>query len=272
MKKLLILTVTLPLLATSPAWAQQETWQDKINRHMRNDNVTRAVGALGGALLGTQIGSGSGKILAIAAGTLGGYWLGGKLSQHLRESDQRGIAMTTERAIDTGKTTTWSNPDTGMTTTVSSRKALPGHAQGGTNLRTLKHLPPMELVNRYYEPSVNINVRGGPGTEYSVLRTLRKDTPVVVVGRVVDSNWFAISENSMVTGFVYAPLMHVSEEPYDTGNAIRTAMANDDSIDYVELDTRECRIVTQKVTLANGENDTHEFKACRQSDGTWAEV
>ncbi|MCZ7597324.1 MAG: hypothetical protein M5U09_05610 [Gammaproteobacteria bacterium] len=63
-------------------------------------------------------GAGEARSPPSLSGPLAGYWLGGKLSEHLNETDRVGIASTTERAIQTGSTSTWTNPDTGTSTRV----------------------------------------------------------------------------------------------------------------------------------------------------------
>lgn len=127
MKKSLSIVSVVSFLMIATANAQQkENWQEKLKRQLSNENVSKAVGSIAGALLGTQIGSGRGRIAAIAVGALAGYWLGGKLSERLSGEDKAGIAQATERAVQTGETTTWTNPDTGMTTTVSVQDASSG--------------------------------------------------------------------------------------------------------------------------------------------------
>jgi surface antigen len=253
---------------------QQETWQEKLNQQLRNENVTRAVGSIAGALLGTQIGDGRGKLAAIAVGTLAGYWLGGKFSEKLNEADRVGIASTTERAIETGSTTTWSNPDTGTSTrvVVSDVQRTSGTAQNDARNPVLQKVPPIELVDSYFSPSVNLNVRGGPGTEYPVLHTLRKGTLVPVVGRVLNDDWFVISENGTAAGFAYAPMMDFSEMDTGAGGAVRDSMLAGRNAEHYEVATSTCRQVTQEVTLNDGASDSHRFQVCQQADGSWVEA
>lgn len=273
MKKTIIAAAALAVAAASPAALSQESWQDKLKRQLRNENVTRAIGSVAGALLGTQIGGGRGKIAAIAVGTLAGYWLGGKLSEHLNETDRVGIASTTERAIQTGSTSTWTNPDTGTSTRVMVSD-VERRAGGGASgrLAPLAEIPPLELVNSWYTPTVNLNVRGGPSTEYEVLHTLKEGTRVPVIGRVVDEKWVLIAEDGRAAGFAYAPLMEFVESDGEAGSAIRDSLSSGSAPEYYQVATNSCRRVTQEVTLRDGTADSHTFDVCQQPDGSWVEA
>lgn len=261
------------LAASPPIHAQQSGWQERLKEQLRNENVSRAVGSIAGALLGSQIGDGRGRIAAIAAGTIAGYWLGGRYSEKLNTEDRVGIASATERAISTGQTSTWANPDTGMHTRVSVSEA-PGGA--GARLHgkvpSLDTLPAIELANSYYQPTVNLNVRGGPGTDYRVLYTLKEGERVPVVGRVVDSDWLLIAEDGRASGFAYGPMMALSEDRAGFGNAIRDSMLSQSRPARYQVDASNCRRVTQEVILGDGTADANSFTVCQQPDGSWVEA
>jgi surface antigen len=73
-------------------------------------------------------------------------------------------------------------------------------------------------------------------------------------------------------GFLYGPILYRTEQQPDSGNAIRHAMSSRGAAgDYV-ADRSECRRITQRVVLPGGGEDVHAFTACRQPDGSWAEV
>ena len=254
-------TVLALALAAGPAWAQSL---------MTGENVGRAVGAVAGALLGSQVGEGKGKLAAVAVGTLAGYWVGGSVGRQLSQGDRQGIAHTTQSALDSGETQTWRNPDTGVYTRVSVEDA-----QRGMDPRlqpAVGQVPPLELVNAYYTAAANINVRGGPGTEYVILRRLARGERVPVVGRVVGADWYLVAEDGRGSGFVYAPLLDPSGPPLAAGNAIREAMARREHARSYAVDEGRCRVITQEVVTPNGGGRTHSFRACRQADGSWVEV
>ncbi|MGK9166573.1 glycine zipper 2TM domain-containing protein [Inquilinus limosus] len=80
------------------------------------------IGAAGGGLLGSQFGSGTGKLAATAAGVLIGGWLGNSVGASLDRSDQLYAERTYNRAFETaptGTSSSWRNPDSGNYGTVT---------------------------------------------------------------------------------------------------------------------------------------------------------
>jgi surface antigen len=96
--------------------------------------VGMIAGAAGGALIGSQIGSGTGKLIAVAVGTLAGAWLGSEIGKRLDARDQTMMSNTTNRALAhnaNGESSNWANPQSGNSGTVTptSRQTT---AQGQT--------------------------------------------------------------------------------------------------------------------------------------------
>jgi surface antigen len=251
-------------LAAAPVLAQEGFWT--------KENIGRAVGAATGALLGSRIGGGSGKLAAVAIGTLAGYWVGGAVGRRLSQNDRAGIAHTTQSALNTGRTQTWRNPDSGVYTRVSVGEAQPYAGRGAGAGPKLGEAPPLELVNAYYTADANVNVRGGPGTEFAILHTLPRGSHVPVIGKVEGTDWYMIAEGGVGSGFLYGPIMSASEGQPESQNAIREAMSREEAPQRYIASTQECRQITQEVVLRNGQKSTHRFTACRQPDGSWAEV
>lgn len=78
-------------------------------------------GVLGG-LLGSQVGSGKGKLAATAAGTLLGVYLGSEIGSSLDKADRAHARRTAAVALENnnvGQTSSWSNPDTGHSGSVT---------------------------------------------------------------------------------------------------------------------------------------------------------
>ena len=85
---------------------------------------TLAGAALGG-LVGAQFGGGTGNKLAIGAGVVAGGFLGNKVGAALDCKDQQYHYDTTQSALEsqkTGQASTWSNPDTGHSGTITPTK------------------------------------------------------------------------------------------------------------------------------------------------------
>lgn len=80
------------------------------------------IGAAGGGLAGAQIGRGKGQLAAVAVGALLGAFIGNEVGQSLDRADrlyaQRNAQRTLEHA-PTGQTSTWVNPDSGNSGSVT---------------------------------------------------------------------------------------------------------------------------------------------------------
>jgi len=83
------------------------------------------VGGAGGGLLGSQFGSGKGKLVTTALGALAGAWLGNEVGKSLDKADKAEMHRTSQTALEnakSGTTSSWSNPDTGNSGTVTPTK------------------------------------------------------------------------------------------------------------------------------------------------------
>ncbi|RME33077.1 MAG: glycine zipper 2TM domain-containing protein [Gammaproteobacteria bacterium] len=83
------------------------------------------MGTLGGAavggLAGSQIGEGKGKLAATAVGVLAGALIGGSIGKSMDEVDRMKANQALETA-PTGKTVSWTNPDSGSQYAVTPTK------------------------------------------------------------------------------------------------------------------------------------------------------
>lgn len=264
--QLIALMTALCLVAgAGPALADDDGWSpDDL---LTGENIGRAIGAAAGALLGAQIGDGSGQVLAVAIGTLAGYWLGGEIGRRLTREDQAGIAYSTQRALETGRPQTWHNPDTGVATRVSVQKIPVEEVRPG--LPPLDEAPALKLINEFYTANANVNVRGGPSTDYAVLYVVHQGERVPVLGRVAGSKWLMIARQGAGSGFVYGPLFTPTGE---SDNAVRALMDTDETFAISGARSRECRRITQEVSIPGVPTRSHAFKVCRQPGGTWTKV
>lgn len=237
-KRHAIAALTLLSLTTLPGHA--ENWPE-----LTKENVGKGIGAITGAVVGSNIGGGRGRTAAIAAGTLAGYWAGGKVGRHYTDPQHT--------AAKSGNRKRSARP--------SPRAIKPA----------LDRLPPIELVNAYYRPTTNINVRGGPGTNYVVTHTIPQGKRVPVAGRVVDSDWYLIAEQGQASGFLYAPLMAIDFQQSAQHNAIRDASVGA-QLHPVASQNSTCRTITLPVHTVNGGRDAHTFQACQQANGNWVKI
>lgn len=73
------------------------------------------IGGVGGAILGSQIGGGTGRIIATAVGTMAGAFIGNQIGAGLDKADQAEMVKAEQKAHSApiGETITWNNPDSG---------------------------------------------------------------------------------------------------------------------------------------------------------------
>lgn len=254
-----IAAALVALAVAQPAAAQG------VLDNIDNEDIGRVLGGIGGAVLGAQFGSGTGQLIATAAGAVGGLFLGGEIAKRLGGRDQKGIADTTTRALETGETQTWQNPDTGVSTTARVQETTyrPAPVESGTGREgVVWRVPPMDLIDRTYEATTTTNVRGGPGTDYAVMDQLQPNERVRVVGKVADADWYMIAENGIGRGFVHTDLLRPSADSAATARPM-SAQAG------AAADTRQCSLITQEVRLPDGALETRQARACRNEQGNW---
>ncbi len=100
------------------------------------DNPKQTVGTLlgagVGALVGSQLGGGKGKLAAVAVGAIAGGLLGSELGKSLDRADKAYAERTTQNSLEynrAGQVSSWKNPDSGnggTITPVSTYKAADG--------------------------------------------------------------------------------------------------------------------------------------------------
>ena len=76
-------------------------------------NLGAIMGAAGGTAIGSQIGDGTGKIIAVAVGTLAGAWIGSEIYTNLNYADRKKSQEATRAALENNKTITWKNERSG---------------------------------------------------------------------------------------------------------------------------------------------------------------
>lgn len=87
-----------------------------------NEDAGTFLGAIGGALLGAQVGGGKGQIAAAAVGTLLGAALGARVGQSMDRADMAYYNKASQKALETlpaGQTLPWSNPSSNVSGTVT---------------------------------------------------------------------------------------------------------------------------------------------------------
>ena len=257
MKKVIIVTVSLSLIATPVSTAVADTGED----------IGTIIGGGIGGILGSKIGGGTKE--KIAAGILGaaaGAYLGRKIAKKLSERDQEKAAMSAQKAVITGEDQVWQSDQQGVygTAKVTKTKTKDKDQKIIVLKDRVEKVPPLDLDGTQYQASKTVNVRGGPGTDYKVVNSLQPNSPVTVVGQVKDSDWSLISQGGVGTGFVFSGLLtpvELAASPAPEQKVAGTA-------ETVKVETTQtCRTVKQEVTLENGKKVSENVTACQTPSG-----
>ena len=121
--------LVLSLAAFLAACAENQTGQKQT--------LGTIIGAGLGALAGSQVGSGKGKLAAVAIGALGGAFLGGQLGKTLDDVDRMKASETQQAVLEKnkdGQSSTWNNPNTGH-----SGRVTPIRTRQGEDCREYEH-------------------------------------------------------------------------------------------------------------------------------------
>lgn len=110
-------------------YVYRSTGDDCAVYYTNNDNevLGSVIGAIGGGVIGHQVGKGSGQALATFAGVLLGSVVGGQIGRDLDEAERLRLASATQYALEnqrSGTRTVWDNPDRRVCGVVVPRPAF----------------------------------------------------------------------------------------------------------------------------------------------------
>tara|TARA_R110002094_G_scaffold179619_1_gene158300 strand:+ start:333 stop:1211 length:879 start_codon:yes stop_codon:yes gene_type:complete len=231
----------------------------------QSDTLGTVIGAGTGALIGSQIGGGSGRVVAGAAGAVVGGLIGREIARHLSQSGQQRMVEANERALETGQTQKWKDPETGARgeTEVSQRSTRQQQVPVSVKRDRVDEIPPIDLIGATYVARTSSNVRGGPGTDYRSVGSLSSGQRVQVVGKVQGRDWYLISEDGLANGFVSARLL--TPAPAEQQAPV-TPASSDGDVMLVEAN-QTCNVNTTRVTQPNGEVVEDKIRICQGPDG-----
>ena len=122
----LLASLSLTAACTNPNGA--DSWGTK-------QTVGTGLGAVGGGLLGSQIGGGNGRLVAVGLGAVLGGLVGNEIGASLDSADKAALSNASERAYSApiGQGITWNNPQSGNSGIVTPVRD--GYDQGGAYCR-----------------------------------------------------------------------------------------------------------------------------------------
>lgn len=263
------------LVVTSGCATMQEMGIDK-------QGLGTALGGLAGVALGSQVGGGKGRVLAMALGGLAGAYIGGAIGKSLDEKDRAAAAQALDQLRD-NDSTTFTNRESGKSTTFT----VANTQQMNRNVPVVRKkevqiAPSMQLVGKPYQALKSANVRNTPSTTGStVINSLKAGESIVAVGKVTNQPWYMVARNDVTIGYVHESLIQPS--------SIQTAVVLRDAVDLdameknvqakpefaaVDLDQD---IVVEEVSMNSSCRDmsfsqagkSEKFQACKATDGAW---
>lgn len=214
-------------------------------------NTTGAVvGGLVGALAGSQVSKherGLGAVIGAGLGAAIGNNIGCRMDRKARLDAQAAF----ERALETGRAQSWSDPQTGSTGRIEVLG--PSSSGGGSNYGgRWRYASGVAIATRVssvggaYVANGRINVRAAPSTTAPVVDRLQANEAFEVAGAVA-GGWLAVIEDGFVQGYV-------------SRSVARAASGGSDG---------ECRLVEQTVNERGQPAYRERFNACRDRSGEW---
>ncbi|MBT0961466.1 SH3 domain-containing protein [Denitromonas iodatirespirans] len=251
---------------------------------MSKQSMGSVLGAVGGALIGSQVGKGSGRNLAIIAGALAGGALGNWIGAKLDERDRAALAASTQEALDSGRPVAWQSNHSGASATIT-----PVSSKTVTTQQTIRRAPKiatvqnMAVINQPYRAIKSVNLRAAPGTGAEKVGGFLEGQTFTALGRT-DNDWIAVGRKGVTVGYVYAPLVgpvpttQAKDAPTDL-DAISTESASAQGFDLDAIEPSAavseqvavkttCRTVDYRVKTADGE-ESKTVDACQSADGAW---
>ncbi len=207
------------------------------------------IGGAAGALLGRAVSKDNktlGTVLGAAAGAAAGAYIGCRM----QSTDQALAQQATKRALDNGRSETWSNSRTGASGRIDVVSSSYGPPISGDNLRFERGVDVLrsyDTVGGDYTARSAANLRSGPSTGGRVVGKLSAGDRVEVLGAVPASNWLLVGRNGYGVGYVSASLL--SKGAYGPQPS--------------------CRLIEASVSTRGDRPTSERYSACKDTRGEW---
>lgn len=247
----------------------------------QNQNTAAAVGAILGALAGTQVARNEqtlGGIGGAALGAMAGSWIGCRMST----TDQTRAQTAMQTALTTGQAQTWTNAQTGtsgrvdvyQTASTANAFAQPRNVQVQAQARTVawRDLRYADGVNTagsefqtapgFFSSNTAVNIRANPGTRALSVGRIPPGEVVEVVGHVNSGDWLVVERNGVVQGYVAETAIRQVAAPYiQQQQPVQQVAAGGD-----------CREVQQTFVTTQYGQQSERYRACRDLSvqGGWS--
>lgn len=255
---------------------------------VNKQQIGTVIGGLGGALLGSQVGGGSGQIFAAVLGGAAGAYLGGQLGSMLDEKDREALALKTQQTLNASigssnpQSSTWRSAHSGASAQIQQGNAYETEKHVEVKrVATVQAVPNMKLIQAPYVTLKSSNVRAAPTTDADKVGGLQPGTEFTAVGSTGD--WILVGRKGVTVGYVYKTLVAPKAEavakvtPSYNLDTMDVASSENKGFDLDSLPTATtsvaasstCRPVSINLTAADGKSTSQESTYCKQSNGTW---
>lgn len=207
------------------------------------------IGAGVGALVGRAVSKNEktlGTVLGAAAGAAAGAYIGCRM----QSTDQAMAQQATKRALEEGRSQTWSNSRTGASgriDVVSSSYGPPIRGDGLRFERGVQALSTYDAVGGDYTARSTANLRSSPSTSGKVVGKLSAGERVEILGGAPGSNWLLVGRGGYGAGYVSSSLLTQSgygPEP-------------------------SCRTINASISTRGDRPTTERYSACKDTRGEW---
>lgn len=255
---------------------------------MKKEDLGAALGAVGGALLGAKVAGGKNKWLGAAIGGAAGLYAGKMIGRHLDDRDRQALAVRTVDALEepSAGVASWNSDKSGATASIKTGEVVyKEEPRQVKRLSKVEAVPKIKLENKEYQTTSALRVRGGPGTQYDTITTLRPGDVVASAGRT-DNGWLMLAKQGVTVGYVhgnyvkpYSPIEQAKAQGIDLDSVEIDTLPKQEGFAGIDLDAMDttsstvsaqvgCRDVEISVTTGKG-TENESTRACQNADGVW---
>jgi surface antigen len=211
------------------------------------------IGGLVGALAGSQVSKNEralGAVIGAGIGAAIGNSIGCRMDRKARQDAQ--VAF--ERALETGRPQSWSDPTTGASGEIvvvdrdRGSSSYPGGGYTG-RWRFAEGVAPgirVSSAGGTYAANGRINMRAAPSANAAVVDRLQAGERFEAAG-TVSGGWLAVVEGGLIQGYVASS---VARPLGGAGGG-------------------DCRVVEQTISERGAATVRERYNACRNADGGW---
>ena len=222
----------------------------------------------------------SGGAIGAAAGAAIGSYVGCRL----QTADQQRAYAAANQALVDGRSTSWSNPQTGASGSVNVLASEGAYAQSSASgygqtayapqpvsLAGLRVASNVQLQTQLETAPANVytarstaNLRAGPSTSTAIVGKLRAGEQLDGLARVRGQSWILVGRNGTGIGYVSESVIN-PVGPSTQSYASATASPYGQTASSQSL----CRTIEQTINVPGSQPTVERYRACQQADGQW---